>query len=142
MKRSSLSLVLSLLLVFASGIAVGVFGRGYYESKAVTAKSERPRSSDDYRKAYVDEMSKRLTLNSAQKAKLNEILDDTRTKYRAVRERHKPEMKAIQDQQVETVNAMLTAAQRIEYAKMRAERELKRIADEKGRESKSAPPSK
>lgn len=142
MKRSSLSLALSLLLVFASGIAVGVFGRGYYESTAVTTKSERPRSSDDYRKAYVDEMSKRLTLNPAQQAKLNEVLDDTRTKYRAVRERHKPEMKAIQDQQVETVNAMLTELQRMEYAKMRAEREEKRTADEKGRESKPAPPSR
>ena len=142
MKRSSLSVALSLLLVFLSGIAVGVFGHGYYDSTTAKAKSDRPRTPDDYRKAYLDEMGKRLTLSQAQKEQLNLILDDTRTKYREVRERHKPEMKAIQDEQVDKINAMLTAPQQAEYAKMRAEREAKRQADEKGREPKPAPSSK
>ena len=93
-------------------------------------------------KAYLDEMSKRLSLSQPQKEKLNEILDDTRAKYREVRERHKPEMKAIQDEQVEKVNAMLSEAQRAEYAKMRAEREAKRLADEKGRRPKPTSSSK
>lgn len=146
MKRSSLSLALSLLLVFVSGIAVGIFGHGYYESRVAKAKPDVPRTPEDFRKAYIEEMSKRLTLDQAQRDKLGAILDDTRTQYREMRERRKPEMKAIQDQQVERVNAMLTAGQRAEYAKMRAEREAereaKRKADEKGPEPKPASPSK
>jgi hypothetical protein len=142
MKRSSLSVVLSLLLVFGSGIAVGILGYRYYESTTVKANSDRPRTPDDYRKAYLEEMGKRLTLTQVQKEQLNQILDDTRAKYRQVRESHKPEMKAIQDEEVEKVNAMLTPPQRAEYAKMRAEREAKRQADEKGREPKPAPSSK
>lgn len=143
MRRSNLSLALSLLLVFGSGIAVGVFGRGYFDSTTAKANVARPpQTPDDYRKAYLEEMSKRLTLTPVQKEKLNEVLDETRAKFREVRERHKPEMKAIQDEQVEKVNAMLTEPQRAEYAKMRAEREAKRQADEKGREPKPAPPSK
>lgn len=142
MTRSSLSVALSLLLVFLSGIAVGVFGHGYYTSTTTKAKSDRPRTPEDYRRAYLDEMGKRLTLSQAQKEQLNLILDDTRTKYREVRERHKPEMKAIQDEQVDKINAMLTAPQQAEYAKMRAEREAKRQADEKGRGPKPAPSSK
>jgi len=142
MNRSTLSLVLSLLLVFGSGIAVGVFGRGYYESTTVKASVARPQTPEDYRRVYLDEMSKRLSLSQDQKTKLNEILDETRAKFREVRERHKPEMKAIQDEQVDKVNAMLAEPQRAEYAKMRAEREAKRKADEKGREPKPAPSSK
>jgi hypothetical protein len=142
MKRSSLSLALSLLLVFASGIAAGFFGRGYYESTTVKAATVRPRTPEDYRKAYVEEMSKRLALSQTQKVKLDEILDETRAKYREVRERHRPEMKAIQDEQVDKVNGMLTEPQRAEYAKMRAEREAKRKADEKGREPKSTSSSR
>jgi len=142
MKRSSLSLALCLLLVFASGIAVGVFGHRYFESTAAHPRAARPQTPDEYRKAYLEEMSKRLSLSQPQKEKLNEILDDTRAKYREVRERHKPEMKAIQDEQVAKVNAMLTEPQRAEYAKMRAEREAKRQADEKGREPKPTSSSK
>ncbi len=133
MKRSTWSLVLSLLLVFGSGIAVGVFGRGYYDSTRAKARQTRPQSPDDYRKVYVAEMSKRLGLSPVQITKLNEILDETRAKFREARERSRPEMKAIQDGQVEKVNGTLTAGQQAEYAKMRAEREARRKADEKGR---------
>ena len=116
----------------ASGIAVGAFGHRYFDS-AAHPSAARPQTPDEYRKTYLEEMSKRLSLSQPQKEKLNEILDETRAKYREVRERHKPEMKAIQDEQVEKVDAMLTESQRTEYAKMRAEREAKRLADEKGR---------
>lgn len=142
MKRSTLSLALSLLLVFGSGIAAGFFGRGYYESTSAKPNAARSQTPDEYRRAYVEEMGKRLTLSQVQKEKLNQILDDTRAKYHEVRERHKPEMKAIQDEQVVKVDAMLTEPQRMEYAKMRAEREAKRKADEKRREPKPASPSK
>ena len=57
MRRSNLSLALSLLLVFGSGIAVGVFGRGYFDSTTAKANVARPQTPDDYRKVYLEEMS-------------------------------------------------------------------------------------
>ena len=141
MKRSSLSLALSLLLVFGSGIAVGVFGHGYYES-ASAAKPAGPQTPEEFRRGYIDEMTARLSLSPDQAGKLNEILDQTRAHFRELRERHKPETKAIQDEQVNQVNAMLSAPQQAEYAKMRAEREAKRKADEKGRGPKPTASSK
>ncbi len=142
MKRSNLSLVLSLFLVFGSGAVVGALGHRYYMASAVKAAPPAPKSPEDYRKAYTDEMRQRLTLSQAQTERLSEILDETRDKFRALREKHRPETKAIQDEQVANINAMLTPTQQKEYAKMRAEREAKRQAEAKERESKPTPQAK
>ena len=132
MRRSNLSLALSLLVVFASGAVVGVLGHRYYSLNTVVAKGA-PKSPEEYRKQYMGEMQSRLKLDTAQEQKLAQILDETREKFRVHRDKTRPEMKAIQDEQVARINEMLNPGQQLEYAKMRKERDDKRKADEKAR---------
>jgi hypothetical protein len=74
-------------------------------------------------------MRARLKLTPGQETELNGILDDTRLRYRELHERFRPEMKAIQDEQTDKVNAILDPAQQTEYGKMRDEREQRRKKD-------------
>lgn len=128
MKRSAASLALSLILVFASGVVVGALG---YKSLGPSEqkKDNPPRTPEEFRKAYLAEMKARLKLSEEQVQKLNTILDETREKYRQLREKQRPEMKAIQEGQTSEINSMLSAGQQQEYAKMRREREEKKKAE-------------
>jgi len=132
MKRSTLTVALSLLAVFASGIVVGVVGDRYF-AQPQRAAQRGPRSPDEYRRAYVEEMSKRLKLTPGQLNQLNQILDETREQFRQLREKQRPEVRALQEKQTERINAILTPEQREEYARMRKEREEKRKREEKER---------
>lgn len=125
MKRSAASLALSLILVFVSGVAVGALGyRSFHPDDQ--KKARQLRTPEGYRKAYLAEMKSHLKLSDSQLAQLNTILDETREKYRQLREKQRPDMKAIQDGQISEINAMLSAEQQQEYAKMRRQREEKR----------------
>ncbi|HNY40937.1 MAG TPA: hypothetical protein PKJ41_11095 [Bryobacteraceae bacterium] len=127
MKPFNRNLALSLTLVFLSGLAVGVFSHRYFTQKAeLSSKSGPPRGPKDFRKAYTDDMKTRLKLSDDQLARLNVILDQTEAKYKSFRDRTRPEMKAIQDDQVTAINAMLSQEQQDEYAKMRKERDERR----------------
>lgn len=124
MKRNW-TVALSLSLVFVCGLAVGAFGHWLYASNTVSATTTAPaRSSpEEYRKRYVEEMRTRLHLDEGQLTQLNGVLDDTRAKMQALKERHKPEVKQVQQEQVNRINLFLTEGQRAEYGKMRQERE-------------------
>jgi hypothetical protein len=127
MKPFNRNLVISLTLVFLSGLAAGALGYRYYAQKTAITKPDRPPwNPKDFRKAYTQEMTDRLKLSAEQVARLNSILDETEAKFKDFRERTKPEMKTIQDDQVTAINAMLTPAQQSEYEKMRKEREERR----------------
>jgi len=124
MKRSTLVIAVSMLAVFVSGIAVGGVGYRLYTVKSVAANTpEPPRSPEDFRKRYIGELDSRLKLQPEQTQKLNAILDETRTKYHAEKERSKAEMKRIHDGQVEQVRSILTDSQKPEYEKFHQERE-------------------
>lgn len=127
MKPFNRNLVISLSLVFLSGLAAGALGYRQYAQRAALTKPDRPPGSPrDFRKAYTKEMTERLKLNAEQVAKLNAILDGTEAKFKEFRDRTRPEMKAIQDGQVAAINSMLTPEQQSEYEKMRQEREQRR----------------
>ncbi|MBI4877635.1 MAG: hypothetical protein HY822_23635 [Acidobacteria bacterium] len=121
MKRSQLLVAIYAVLIFGSGVLLGVVSHKAYTSTAHSKPG--PRSPEEYRKRYVEEMRSRLKLSEAQMTELNSILDATRERYRQFRERDRPEMKAIQDDQTSRIRAMLNAEQRGEYEKMREERE-------------------
>lgn len=129
MRRSNLTLALSLLIVFASGIVVGVLGHNYFLKREVAARA--PRSPEEFRKAYVEEMRNRLKLSGPQVEHLNQILDETREQFRQLREKQRPEVKALQDAQTARINAILSPEQQQEYARMRKEREEKRKKESK-----------
>jgi len=127
MKPLNRNLALSLTLVFLSGLAVGVIGHSYYARTSPAARKDAPpRGPRDFRKAYIQDMKSRLKLSADQQARLDVILDQTEAKYKAFRDRTRPEMTAIQDAQVAAINAMLVPEQQTEYAKMRKEREDRR----------------
>lgn len=117
MKRSKLSVVLYLLLVFLSGAVVGALAHRLYVREDV---APRPRPSpEEFRRRYMEEMRARLKLSDEQVKQIDIILDETRDRYRT-------QMRAIQEEQSARIRAVLNPDQRSEYEKMRQEREERR----------------
>jgi Spy/CpxP family protein refolding chaperone len=121
-KQSSIKAALYLALTFSAGAAVGVFGQRLYSGNSVSAAA-RTKRSDEYRRAYLQEMVARLGLDSDQKQRLTSILDQTESQFKQLNEKHRPEYRAIHEAQVEQINSILQPTQRGEYSKLRAERE-------------------
>ena len=125
MLRSKINTVLYLSLVFGSGALVGVISHRLYETTTVNANTVPPRSMDEFRKRYFEQMRK-WGVNDQQLDRIREILDDAKDKYDAVHAKEKPMRDQIQKEQIEAVRATLTDTQRVEYDKWRAERERAR----------------
>lgn len=125
MRRTSLTAGLYLLLLFFSGVAVGAFGLHLY-TNSVRANGRDPA---EFRKRYIAELRTRLKLTDDQVSKLGPILDETRQRHHELMEKHRPEMKAIQDDQVTKIRAILMDSQQSEYTKLLEEREKQRQRD-------------
>jgi hypothetical protein len=125
MRRPNLSAMVYLVLVFASGVVVGSVGYGFYNLRSGGSKTN-PCGPDAVRHRYLDEMRTRLSLRSDQIERLSAILDETRGRFHALREKYKPEVSAIQEEQAARVRTILDEKQRAEYEKMRQERERER----------------
>ena len=128
MKRSQLSVILSMFAVFCSGIAVGAYGYHSYTAKTVAATGKPPlairrsggrNTSKKYGHAFT------WTIN--QVVSLNSILDETKARFKSLKDRQKQEQKQetdrIRAEQNEKVRAMLKPEQRPEYDSFREERE-------------------
>lgn len=134
MKLSRWSVTFYVALVFLSGSLLGWFGNRAYLASTAAAKTNR--SPEEYRKKYLDEYRTRLKLSPEQASKLEMILDETRARFHEARKKIDPEMKSIQNEQVQKVRSMLNEEQRVEYDNMRREREEK----QKMRGPKFGPP--
>lgn len=136
MKRSNLLIAFYLVLIFASGMVVGAFVSHLYKPPAVSSNgsvSPRKESPEEWRHRYVTELQERLHLTGGQLTKLNQVLDEIGTKVHGERERHSQEMKAIREDHVSRVRAILTDAQRPLYEKWRQEREQRNKAQSAAR---------
>jgi hypothetical protein len=122
MKRSHASLAAYFVLVFAAGGVVGALSTRVYTATTVSAKSGR-RNPEEFRRRYVEEMRTRLKLDGGQVQQLNGILDQTRDKFQSAHDRMEPEMKSIRSEQTERINSMLNEQQKLEFQKMREERD-------------------
>lgn len=118
MKRTQLIAFALGVIIFGMGAATGVLAHRLYVANTVSA-------SEDWRVRYINEMHSRLKLTNLQVDKLNDILDDTRAKVRAVKDEYKPEMLKIKDDQVARIQAMLTPEQAAAYSRIVAEQEQK-----------------
>jgi len=118
MKRPQVVVSFLAVVIFAIGAATGALAHRLYVANSVNA-------SEDWRARYINEMHSRLKLSVLQVDKLNDILDDTRVKVRAVRDSYKPEMLQIKQNQVAEIRAILNAEQAAEYGKMIEEQEAK-----------------
>jgi hypothetical protein len=129
MRRATLTTGLYLSLLFLSGVVVGVFGHWLYTLNSVNA-SVNPRNPEEFRRRYVAEMRTRLQLTGDQVTRLGPILDETRQRHHELHheliDKHRPEFKAIQDEQIRKIRGILTDAQQAEYTRMLDEREKQR----------------
>lgn len=128
MNRSTATLVLYLSAVFLSGSAVGALSYRYYAGKdTVAAKTRRPRlSPEEFRQAFLNEMKTRVKIDDSQAAQIDTIMVETMRKFSDLRTKIRPQEKALYDEQVERISAVLNPQQQAEYAKMREERERRR----------------
>jgi hypothetical protein len=123
MPRNRNSAFLYLILVFASGILVGVVSYRLYVTTSVSATAAaQPRSMDEVRKKYLADMKQKVGVNDTQLASVNRILDETKLKFDDLNRKQKPLKDAIQQEQVDSVSALLTADQKVAYDNWRAER--------------------
>lgn len=136
MKRSYWPVAFYMLVVFASGVAVGAFGHLYSVHAKLETEPPRPRTPEEWRSRYVQELTSRLHLETGQVKQLNGILDETHQKYDAAKAKLRPEMKSIHDGQVAAVREMLSASQQTEYDAFRAERAKKRAMEEAAKKAK------
>ena len=120
MRRSNTVTLFYLAIVFVSGAVVGGFANRLYMAKSVGAVTA-PASHNhaELRRKYVKDMTERLHLNPGQITQLQQIMDDTGQRMHDSR-------KAIEDDHVRKVIALLDDNQKAEYAKMREERERNR----------------
>ena len=124
MPRTRFSAAIYLVLVFASGILVGIVSHRLYVTASVNANNSvaPPRTMDDVRKRYLADMRAKVGVNDAQIASINRILDETKRKFDDLHKREKPLRDKIQQEQVESIRAVLAEDQRGAYENWREER--------------------
>jgi hypothetical protein len=77
---------------------------------------------DEVRKQYLADMRAKVGVNDQQLAAVNQILDDIKRKFDELKVREKPLHDAIQKEQIDSIGALLTPAQKTAYDNWRAER--------------------
>ena len=130
MLRSKLSAALYLVLVFLSGTLVGGFAYRLYSVNTVTATVSRRPDPVEWRKRYMEEMRTQVKTNADQEAQIDKILDETRAAFAEIHEREKQEAQKMQDAQIARIFDLLRPDQKPLYAKLRAEREQRRKAQQ------------
>jgi len=152
MNKSKLSAILSLTFVFASGLVLGAFAyRLYFVSPVTSGGGGTPaapvspeRKKAEFKKRYVESLTKKAKLDADQIQKLNSILEVTEQEANKIREKHKaerdalnaqndafrakvhPEFEAVHNHQIEQINSILRDDQKQLYADFRAERDRER----------------
>ncbi len=116
MANTKLSAFLSILLVFASGLAVGVVGTRVYSSQlAPPARPPEKQSPEVRLKQLVDEMTREVHLNDQQVVELKQIYGETRASFDDARAKYNTQLhaegQAIHDQQVEKIKNILRPEQ-------------------------------
>ncbi len=124
MPKTKLSALLSLLLVFASGILVGAVAYRLYMVRTVAMAPPAPRPSpEEVRKRIVAEMRVRVKLDDQQVQQLNLIYDRTRQEFDGLHMKGSQESRAIWDRQKEQIQAMLRPEQVPLYEQYQKERD-------------------
>jgi len=136
MSRTRFTPAIYLALVFASGILVGVVSHRLYETSTVNANNlpAQPRTMDEVRKRYLSDMRAKVGVNDTQIAAVNTILDETKHKFDDLHRQEKPLRDKIQQEQIESIRAILTSDQSNAYDKWRADRAKASEEDRKKRQ--------
>lgn len=124
MLRTRLSAAFYLILVFASGILVGVFSHRLYVYVTKTASANSsPQTIAEYRKRYLGEMRARVKVDDAQVAAVVTHLDSAKKRFDDLHAQEQPLHDKIQQDLIDEIRAELTDQQKVAYDTWRAERE-------------------
>jgi Spy/CpxP family protein refolding chaperone len=127
MLKSRFSALLSLLLVFLSGVLVGGFAYRLYNVSVAAAPANGKRlDPEEARQHIVADMRDRLKLDGHQVDQLQQIFDQTRDQFHQFHDKMNAEGQAIHNGQIEKIKAILSAAQLPIYDEWRAERDRER----------------
>jgi len=121
MPRTRITIALYLVLVFASGIMVGIVSNRLYATTTASANSS-PRNIPEFRKRYLDGMRTRVGANEQQITAITKQLDETQRKYDELAKQERPLHDKIQQEHIDEIKALLTPQQVIVYDNWRAER--------------------
>jgi hypothetical protein len=130
--RSRMMIAVYLVLVFASGILVGVESHRLYATTSTARANSSPQNMGEFRRRYLDGMKTQVGVSDTQLAQINNILDDTKKKVNELAELEKPLHDRIQQEHIDQIKDLLTPPQKIAYDNWRAARErAKREAEAK-----------
>ena len=142
MPKSKLSAIVSLLLVFLSGVLVGGVSYRLYTVSTVSTENRAagappPREDPEVvRTRIVHDMRDRLGLDEDQVKKLNKIYDDTRVHFDELHSHANSETRKLWDEQTNSIKAILRPDQLPKYEELRRqrdeERRKRRRMDQKG----------
>jgi hypothetical protein len=124
MAKTRLSASIYLVLVFASGILVGIVSHRLYVTSTVAANNTpaAPRTMEEMRKRYLTDLRAKVGLNDTQISSVNSILDETKRKFDDLHRQEKPLRDKIQQEQVESIRALMNDGQKTAYETWRTER--------------------
>jgi hypothetical protein len=122
MPRTRISIAIYLVLVFASGIMVGLVSYRLYATNTASANNS-PRSMSEFRKRYLDGMRTKVGVSEAQIVEITRTLDETKQKFDALAAEEQPLHDKIQQDHIDKIKALLNDKQNIAYDNWRAERE-------------------
>lgn len=132
MRRLSTTL-LWLVLVFASGLTMGVVGHRYFAKETPAREiSERP-SRDQLRQDYLAKMRSRVGVDEQQIERIVEILNRGRSEADAHREQVDAEIRLMQEKMRSEIRAVLRPDQLAKYEEWREERRREREKHEAAR---------
>lgn len=123
MPRSRVTIALYLVLVFASGIVVGIESHRLYATTSTARANAAPQTMGEFRKQYLEGMRNEVGASGEQIVEINNILEDTKKKVQQLTAAEKPLHDKIQQEHIEQIKALLTPDQRIRYENWRAARE-------------------
>jgi hypothetical protein len=138
MPKNRLSALLSVVLVFSSGVLVGVVGHRLYTVNSVTSGSTAPTrpprpDPEEVRRRLISEMRDRVKLDDQQLAQLNHIYDQTRQRFDELHKKGSQESRAIWDKQKEEIRAILRPDQLVLYDRYQKERDEQHRRNDKQR---------
>jgi Spy/CpxP family protein refolding chaperone len=133
MLKSRFSALLTLLLVFLSGVLVGGLAYRLYNVSVVVAPSTAKKlDPEEARKRIIADMRDRLKLDAHQVDQLQQIFDQTRDQFHQMHDKMNAEGQALHNGQIDQVKAILRADQLPLYEQWRAERDRERKQHKQG----------
>ena len=123
--------ILWLVLVFASGLTMGVVGHRFFAQETGARFAPEQMTRAQLREDYLSKMRSRIGASETQIEQIVQILDRGRAAAYAHKERFDAEMRKMQHGFRSEIRALLTADQAIRYDEWREERRREREAHEK-----------